>query len=225
MIEKNPGPSVYVDATKTIHVPYCQGNVVVFGEDARQKCVAMSLCALIYRKIRRITSVDDMIQIMTVRNQLYSSLSLLARQSMLMLTELPEMFTVFERFFQLEYSESYTCNMHGDVRIEGYHYCMPLETLLALNYNSFILTVGIIGVDSHVRDMYGDSHSQGTCVLLEIPSMLKLVQYFQSLCTRRNEDIYELKGVHIANFEVDLCSSSVEYCGISNVNSLCQCSR
>ena len=34
--------------------------------------------------------------------------------------------------------------------------------------------------------------------------MLKLVRYFQSLCTRRNEDIYELKGVHIANFEVDL---------------------
>ena len=54
--------------------------------------------------------------------------------------------------------------------------------------------------------------------------MLKLVRYFQSLCTRRNEDIYELKGVHIANFEVDLCSSSVEYCSISNVNSLDQCS-
>ena len=95
-----------------------------------------------------------MIQIMTVGSQLYSSLPLLARQSMLMLTELPEMFTVFERFFPLEYSESYTCNMHGDVRIEGYHYCMPLETLLALNYNSFILTVGIIGVDSHARDVY-----------------------------------------------------------------------
>ena len=39
-----------------------------------------------------------------------------------MLTDLPEMVTVFERFFQLEYSESYTCNMHGDARIEGYHY-------------------------------------------------------------------------------------------------------
>ena len=88
---------------------------------------------------------------------------------------------------------------------------MPLEKLLALNYNSFILTVGIIGVDSHARDMYGNSHSQGTCVLLEIPSRHKLVQYFQSLYTCRNEDIYELKGVHIANFEVDLCSSSVEY--------------
>ena len=54
---------------------------------------------------------------MTIGSQLYSSLSLLARQSMLMLTELPEMVTVFERFFQLEYSESYSCNMHGVARI------------------------------------------------------------------------------------------------------------
>ena len=88
------------------------------------------------------------------------------------------MVTVFKRFFQLEYgSESCTCNMHGDARIEGYLYCMPLETPLALNCNSFILTVGIIGVDSRARDMYDSSHSQGTCVLLEIPSMNKLVQY------------------------------------------------
>ena len=58
---------------------------------------------------------------------------------------------------------------------------MPLETLLVLNYKSFFLTVGIIGVDSHARDKYGSSHSQGTCVLLEIPSMHKLVQYSQSL--------------------------------------------
>ena len=49
-------------------------------------------------------------------------------------------------------------------------------------------------------------------VLLEIPSMHILVQYFQSLY--RNEDIYELKGIHITNFEVDLFSSSVEYCSL-----------
>ena len=104
--------------------------------------------------------------------------------------------------------------MHDDARIEGYHYCMPLETLLALNYNSFILTVGIICLDCHARDMYGNSHSQGTCVLLEIPSLLKLVQYFESQCTRTAVEmrIYELKGVHIANFELDLCSGSVECC-------------
>ena len=49
--------------------------------------------------------------------------------------------------------------------------------------------MGIIGVDSHARDMYDNSHSQGTCVLLEIPFMHKLVQYFQRLYTCRNEDI------------------------------------
>ena len=49
-----------------------------------------------------------MIQIITVRNELYSSLSLLAGQPMLMFTELPGRVTVLERFFQLEYSESYT---------------------------------------------------------------------------------------------------------------------
>ena len=127
---------------------------------------------------------------------------------------------MFELIFQLEYSEIYTCNMYDYARIEGYHYRIPLKTLLVLNYNSFILTVGIIGVDSLARDIYGNSHSQGTCVFLEIPSMHKLVQYFQSLYICRNEDTHELKGVHISNFEVDLCSSSVEYCSISNVNSL-----
>ena len=54
---------------KTIHAPYCQGNVVVFGENAGQQCVAMRLCALIYSTIRRIASVDDMIQIMIVGYQ------------------------------------------------------------------------------------------------------------------------------------------------------------
>ena len=62
-IEKNPGPSVYVDATKTIRAPYCQRNVTVFGENAGQQCVAMSLCALIYSKIAKITLLDDMTQI------------------------------------------------------------------------------------------------------------------------------------------------------------------
>ena len=192
-IEKNPGPSVYVDATKTIHAPYRQGNVTVFGEKAGQQCVVISLCTLIYSKVIKITPVDDMTQIMIVGVQLHSSLSLLARQSMLMLTELPGMVTVFEQFCHLEYSDSNTCNIRGDPRIEGYHYCIchsqgtSFETLLALNYNSFILMVAIIGVciysieaggykvfDSHAtRDMYHNSHSEGKCVLLEISSMHK----------------------------------------------------
>ena len=38
---------------------------------------AMSLSSLIYSKMKRITSVDNMILMMIVGNQLYSSLSLL----------------------------------------------------------------------------------------------------------------------------------------------------
>ena len=49
--------------------------------------------------------------------------------------------------------------------------------------------------------MYSNgSHGEGTCVLLEIPSTYTLVQYYQGLY--RNKDIYELEGVHIANYEV-----------------------
>lgn len=48
-IEKNPGPLMHgVDPTKTIQAPYSQGDVHVFGQNAGQQCVAMSLCALIY---------------------------------------------------------------------------------------------------------------------------------------------------------------------------------
>ena len=72
--------------------------------------------------------------------------------------------------------------------------------------------------DSHARDMYGNSHSEGTCVLLEIKSMHKLVQYFESLY--ENEDVYELKGVYIAKFEVDLFSSRVEYCSLVYTHSV-----
>ena len=54
---------------KTIHAPCCQGNVVVLGENAGRQCVAMRLYTLIYSTIRRIASVDDMIEIMIVGYQ------------------------------------------------------------------------------------------------------------------------------------------------------------
>ena len=31
--------------SKTMQAPYSQGDVVVFGQNAGQQCVAMSLCA------------------------------------------------------------------------------------------------------------------------------------------------------------------------------------
>ena len=144
-----------------------------FGENAGKQCVAMSLSALIYNKIKGIHSCNDLVQIMEMGNQLYSTLSQFTGQVYLMQTELPSMIAMFEKNYQLNYSESYTGNLHHfDSIIEGYQYSMSIdrafESLLSQNYTSFILTVGCIGVsiyhtdngsykifDSHARDEYG----------------------------------------------------------------------
>ena len=92
-IEKNTGPRpMYVDPGKTA-APYSQGSELVFGQNAGQQCVAMSLCSLIYNNKKGISSASNLIHIMNIiaGNQLYSSLSQLTRQSYLMQTELPAM--------------------------------------------------------------------------------------------------------------------------------------
>ena len=71
----------HVDPSKTIKAPYSHGDVVVFGKNAEQQCVAMSLCALIYHSMKGIGNPDDLKQIMHIGNQLYSSFSQLSRQS------------------------------------------------------------------------------------------------------------------------------------------------
>ena len=212
-IEKNPGPtSVEIDPSKTIRAPYSQGNELVFGPNAGQQCAAMSLCSLIYNYKMGINSSSDLVQIMNIGNQLYSSLSLLARQSYLMITELPTMLNVFETTYQVRFSESYSGTVDQENTMEAYQYRTSLQTafesLMCENYRSFILTVGCITVaiyytnnekfkifDSHARDLYGNSHPQGTCVLLEASSVNDLVQYFQSI--HYNDTLFEVKGIQI----------------------------
>ena len=43
-----------VDPRKTMKAPYSQGDVVVFGQNAGQECVVMSLCRLIYHNMKGI---------------------------------------------------------------------------------------------------------------------------------------------------------------------------
>ena len=89
-IETNPGPPIHsIDPTQTIKAPYSQGDIMYFGENAGKQCVAMSLSALIYNKIKGIHSCNDVVQIMQMGNQLYSTLSQCTGQAYLMQTELP----------------------------------------------------------------------------------------------------------------------------------------
>ena len=61
--------------------PYSQANELVFGQTSGQQRVAMCLCSLIYKNKQGINSANDLVSIMNIENQLYSSLSQLTRQS------------------------------------------------------------------------------------------------------------------------------------------------
>ena len=63
-----------------------------------------------------------------------------------------------------------------------------------------MLTIAIEAFDSHARDIYGKSHPEGTCILLDISSADNLVQYFQSLYGVT--DVYELKDLHIIKYDM-----------------------
>ena len=78
---------------------------------------------------------------MNIGNELYSNLSCLARQSILLFTELPSQLTVFDTDYHLDYSESYSGRVTGDSFIEGFQYCVPFheafDLLLVENYFAF----------------------------------------------------------------------------------------
>ena len=75
-----------------------------FGENAGKQCVAMSLIALIYNKIKGIHTCDDLVQILEMGNQFYSTLSQCTGQVYLMQNELPSMIALSEENYQLNYT-------------------------------------------------------------------------------------------------------------------------
>ena len=107
-IETNPGPYIHdIDPTLTIKASYSQGDIMYFVENAGKQCVAMSLVALIYNKIRGIHTCNDLVQILEIGNQFYSTLPQCTGQVYLMQTELPSMIAMSEKNYQLNYTESY----------------------------------------------------------------------------------------------------------------------
>jgi len=141
---------MYIDPSKTITAPYSQANELVFGQSSGPRCVAMSLCSLIYNNKQVINSANDLVSIMNIGNQLYSSLSQLSRHSFLMQTELPTLLNVFETDYELQYSETYSGTIHQEATIEGYQCCTSLDrafqSLISENFNNFVLTIGCTSV-------------------------------------------------------------------------------
>ena len=123
--------------------------------------------------------------IMDIGNELYSALSRLSKQTYLLLTELPNMVTVLDTNYQLQFSESYSGNLNTITIDENIPYLMPfacaLQNLLQENYDSFLVTIacntasfylmpnGSLKVfDSQSRDSFGMAHPHGTSVPWDI---------------------------------------------------------
>ena len=119
-----------IDPTLTVKASYSQGDITVFGANGGKQCVAMSLCALVYNNIKGINTCNDLVQVMETGNELHSTLSQCTEQVYLMQSELPAMIAMSEKNYQLNYSESYTGNLHNsDSIIEGYQYSIPIDCI------------------------------------------------------------------------------------------------
>ena len=132
--------------------------------------IAISLCSLIYvHGNGSILDTSALVNIMNLGNELFSMLSRLTRQSYLLLTELPTMVTVEDTNYTLQFSESYTANLHFSTLEESIQFVMPIdsafEQLRQEAFNSFLLTIEhntvSIFTDSNGLLKVFDSHAKG----------------------------------------------------------------
>ena len=94
-VEENPGPRTInhvVDPTYTVHADFNQGNEFIFGMNAGNQCVPMSLCAIVYEEIKSVNIWDKLMlnSILIPGNSLYSMISQSINMSYLLLTDVPE---------------------------------------------------------------------------------------------------------------------------------------
>ena len=75
-VEENPDPRTInhiVDPTYTVHADFNRGNELMFGMNAGKQCVAMSLCAIVYKEIKSVNIWDKLMlsSILIPGNSLY----------------------------------------------------------------------------------------------------------------------------------------------------------
>ena len=179
----------------------------------------MSLSALMYLFKKSVDSSNDLVQIVDIGNDLYSTLSVSTRETFLLLTDLPAMVSFHEANYELQYSESYSGILNGQTcLVADYPYVMSLDavlhSLLQENYNKFILTVGSYAVaiyilnngvykvfDSYSKNVIGQTDPFGTCTLLEIETLNELLYYFQQFHAQQSS--FERRGIKILDIPIN----------------------
>ena len=170
-IEVNPGPT-FNNPMRTIHAPYNQGSVDIFGENAGRQCVPMSLCSLIYVYWNNsVLEASDLVNIMNLGNQLYSALSRLSKQRYLLLEELPTMVTVQDSDYSLEFSQSYTGNLHVSVVNDNVPFVMPLDSALE-RLQQEMFSLFLLTVECNTVSIFTDSNGLLRYLILMLETLL-----------------------------------------------------
>ena len=217
-VEENPGPTIHdvVDPTKTICADFSQGNTKKVPQNAGKQCLAMSLTAIIYNYITNANRWNSTVlnSILHAGNNLYSFISNSVKKSYLLLTYVPEMVSVFDGIYCMQYGDRFA----GDLFVRNT--TLPFYSLkdsfnnlfkeTCLNYQHCMLTIGCNTVaifktsegtfkvfDSHSRDLYGIPHPFGKCILASLDSIESLVIYFQSTVPPGHETPFEVNGVSV----------------------------
>ena len=217
--EENPGPTIHdiIDPTTTVSADYSQGNEALFGVNAGKQCVAMSLTVVIYRQIEDISlwTNSTLNNILVIGNNLYSSIRCSVRTNdYLLLTDVPDMVSIFDKVYSIQYSESFTGSLFMTSDIGPYislrNSLLEVFSNSQRNYNCCLLTIGINTVavfknseqsfkifDSHSRDLYGMPDSLGRCTLVCIEGLENVASYLQMSCPQTGTVPFEMKGVCI----------------------------
>ena len=217
-IEVNSGPTIYdvVDPSKTICADFSQGNTKKFRQNAGKQCVAMSLTAIVYDHITNVNAWDTALlnDILCTGNNLYTFISNSVNKSYLLLTDVPEVVSVFDNIYHLKYSDPFAGDLFMSSPTPPYY---SLESALnnlfedtEFNYSHCLLTIDCNTVaifktsqgnfkifDSHSRDLYGMPHPFGKCVLVSIEAINNLLIYFQNTVPQCNVTPFELKAVNV----------------------------
>ncbi|CAB3990181.1 ATP-dependent DNA helicase PIF1 [Paramuricea clavata] len=203
-----PNFKIYV-----IYTAKNQGNISMFGINAGKQCVAMSIYAIVYNEIKSVNIWDTPLMNMLLinANNLYAIISQHIQKDFLLLTDVPEILSINNDTFNLEYSDSFSGALWMDQGNEPY---VTLEHAFhevfdAGNYKACLLTIQANTVavlmpfpdvfkvfDSHSRDMHGIPTAMGYSVLVSVEGIQNLVSFFHHSCNYHGQDTpFELKGV------------------------------
>ena len=218
-VEENPGPRTIndiVNHTYTVHADFNQGNELKFGMNAGKQCVAMSLCAIVYKEIKSVNIWDRLMlnSILICGDSLYSIISQSINKSYLLLTDVPGFVDMDNHVFNLQYSDSFSGSLQMSKNSQPYvtlEHALN-EVFVSLHYNSCLLTIGMNTVailmpfpgvfkvfDSHSRDVFGRPSPLGYCVLLSVEGIENLGEYFRLTSNPNVVTPFELKGVKCIN--------------------------